>query len=766
MDFKQGEFLFKQGDTDNNSFYLLEGSVELKGLTNSFIVNSASNNSNYALAQFQPRQYSALIKKNSKILSVDRNLLEILTEENGQCNLEPSDGLVVSQVHDDETGDWMTKVLQSELFNKLSASNIQKVFARIESIQVKKGDVIVNQDDVGDYFYIIEVGKAAVLRKPSEHAHPVKLNDLSVGDYFGEEALISNCRRNANVIMQTDGELMRLAKPDFIELIRNTILVHSEPKEIEDLEKEGFIWIDVRFPDECLENNEFDKLNIPLNLIRMSLEQLDPSKKYITCCEDGKKSAVAAFLLAQNGFDSSCLRGGLVNCRNLSAGGLKLDFLSAQSKKQKSSVIEFIPREMNKKEIIVNETEDFTVSKTTVEVENNNSSIDEKNESNESITDISKNDTNKSVDEEKETLELVEMEEIEEPVNKDISEETITTESTNLDEETVNHELPNEDGSEKVTSVTEEDVAEAESSIKSETESAGENDDNKTSLDNTQEVKKLLDHYRAEQENTLDDIRTKAEKRINQELSRIQNLYDEKEKEIATLKKLQDELAEKLRSENTPTLTDEVSIEEYKIEPTNVSENEIKQVNTNKSSTKKEDISDNNKQSKETSENQNEPEKTKPQVSKVLENKREILSKRHKILNDPRFRDHIRALNVKVDKEFQREIKAYKTELDEEVNELAETEATKKTIASDQQPRTVDDRPLEAKSDTTIENDIQAWIKEQESFENDPERMEMLKKKREFINRMKQDFEKNKRLNKIHDRSLISEIRSALKEKE
>ena len=52
----------------------------------------------------------------------------------------------------------------------------------------------------------------------------VKLATLSVGDSFGEEALISDSKRNATVTMLTEGHLMRLNKEDFNSLLNEPLL--------------------------------------------------------------------------------------------------------------------------------------------------------------------------------------------------------------------------------------------------------------------------------------------------------------------------------------------------------------------------------------------------------------------------------------------------------------------------------------------------------------------------------------------------------------
>lgn len=357
---KKGKFLFKRGEVDNKSYFLLEGVVELQSPKNTFEVHPGTDTSNYALAQFQPRQYSAYVKKNAVFLSIDKKLLDSLADKDGIYDSDRTTGMVVSDDSSqlEEDVDWMSRILKSDLFSKLPPSNIQKIFSRIEPIEVQKGEVIVQQDDPGDYFYIIEVGKAEVVRKTTQSNKLIKLESLAIGDYFGEEALISEYPRNASVVMKSDGDLMRLHKDDFIELLRKPILRSYQLDELEQLHKDGVEWIDVRFPKEILEDEEFAKLDIPLHVIRNQVEKLNAKQKYIVCCEDGSQSAIASFLLALRGFDAAFLAGGLNNYKEQAEKGLDLSFLNEKLiEETDSKVIDFIPRRASKVKSEVPNTE-------------------------------------------------------------------------------------------------------------------------------------------------------------------------------------------------------------------------------------------------------------------------------------------------------------------------------------------------------------------------------------------------------------------------
>ena len=74
---KRGRYIFKRGDTDPYSFYVVEGEVELStDGTRVKNVVGGTEPAKMALSQLQPRQMSAKALKAVKVLRVDRGLLD------------------------------------------------------------------------------------------------------------------------------------------------------------------------------------------------------------------------------------------------------------------------------------------------------------------------------------------------------------------------------------------------------------------------------------------------------------------------------------------------------------------------------------------------------------------------------------------------------------------------------------------------------------------------------------------------------------------
>jgi CRP-like cAMP-binding protein len=305
-----GKAIFSVGDTDKLAVYLVEGEVELKAADGAVsIVKSGTDQAKHALSNLQPRRHTATTKTVCKIIRIDSDLLDIL------MTWDQMSGIQVNEISEGEDGaegcDWMTRILQSKAFMQIPPGNIQSIFMRMQEVPVKAGETIIKQGDDGDYYYIINNGKCKVT-KLSKTNTELNLATLSDGDAFGEEALLSDAKRNANVIMLTDGVLMRLSKEDFNELLKEPILSWVTREEGDKMVTEGTaVWVDVRLDSEFNNNGIEGAQNIPLFMLRMKAEKLDAGKTYILYCDTGRSSSAGAFLLTERGLSTSCLKGGL-----------------------------------------------------------------------------------------------------------------------------------------------------------------------------------------------------------------------------------------------------------------------------------------------------------------------------------------------------------------------------------------------------------------------------------------------------------------------
>lgn len=206
--------------------------------------------------------------------------------------------------------DWMLRALQSTVMQRLPKPKLRIMLERLEEVPVTSGQQIVKQGDEGDYYYIIRRGRGEVTRDFLSR-RGVTIAYLSVGDTFGEEALLSGGERNATVTMETDGLLMRLSKSDFDQLLKEPLLNELAPAQVKRMVLDGAVLLDVRTEWEHKEKRIKGSINLPLGNLRDQADQLRPGKVYICYCNTDKWSSVASYLLSERGFESYVLKGGM-----------------------------------------------------------------------------------------------------------------------------------------------------------------------------------------------------------------------------------------------------------------------------------------------------------------------------------------------------------------------------------------------------------------------------------------------------------------------
>ena len=199
--------------------------------------------------------------------------------------------------------------LRQGAFAQLPCAHIEELLKRFERIHAPRGTVVIREGEDGDYYYVVESGRFQVERLVG--GAKVVLAELKTGEAFGEEALVSEAKRNATVTALTDGELLRVGRKDFNELLREPLLKRLAFPTAAQKVRSGALWLDVRYPSEY----QYDKLpgaiNVPLAEVRHMFAVLDRTREYVAYCQSGRRSAAAAFLFAQRGFRVWLLDGGL-----------------------------------------------------------------------------------------------------------------------------------------------------------------------------------------------------------------------------------------------------------------------------------------------------------------------------------------------------------------------------------------------------------------------------------------------------------------------
>lgn len=268
-----------------------------------------------SLDKLKPAFTSAKAITDVELIRIDEEVLDIMLTWDQLATPQTEEHAKMAPDAMDRK-DWRTmsgmfaaENLTHGIFASLPPANIKALLMRFQRIKAARGEVIIREGEEGDFYYVVESGRCNVSRQIGGVI--VELAELKSGDAFGEEALVANTKRNAAVAMKTDGVLLRLAKADFIELLKEPLMHRISRSEADKKAAAGAIWLDVRFQAEYNADKLPGAINIPLNEIRNLFGSLDSQKEYIVYCQSGRRSSAAAFLLSQRGYKAYLLDGGL-----------------------------------------------------------------------------------------------------------------------------------------------------------------------------------------------------------------------------------------------------------------------------------------------------------------------------------------------------------------------------------------------------------------------------------------------------------------------
>jgi rhodanese-related sulfurtransferase len=302
------------------SVYLVKGDLGLRFVNNGkVILRGGSPAAKHPINNDQNIK-DTIALTDIEILRIDTDLLDIMMtwdqlsgDDESQTDRKAPNVTIKNRT----AGDWMhdtsvfsVEKLQSGVFSKLPAANIEEMFRRMTPVSVSAGQVIIHQGAEGDYYYLIQRGIAEVSKIIGNDGVAKVVAELSEGNAFGEEALVSDNKRNATVTMKTDGELLRLNKKDFVELLKQSLITKVSRAEALNRLKEGAVLADARLPSEYKFEHVKGAINLPLTEIRHLLSSLDKTKSYVMYCQTGRRSSAAAFILIQHGFEVVVLDGG------------------------------------------------------------------------------------------------------------------------------------------------------------------------------------------------------------------------------------------------------------------------------------------------------------------------------------------------------------------------------------------------------------------------------------------------------------------------
>ncbi len=314
----QEGMLFNWGDITESFIYLVHGTVSLEA--DQFMletINAGSDAAKFALAHQFPRQVSARALDNVRFISLGLNVFDKNDiDYNELANVYRVESEDTSAV--DASTDWLAALLQSPVFQRLPAVNLQQVLMALEDVKFSKGEVIFKQGDVGDYCYLIKKGHCSLSRKASEETKEISYLELVEGETFGEQAILTEARRNMTVTAVTDMLASRIDAERFNKFIKKPALEYID---YDDLQQEceqspELLILDIRSATDYHKNHIEGSRNIPFFSLRMFSKELVNQAKIFIVCADGKDSDAAAFELIKHRVNAVVLKGGMQSLLN------------------------------------------------------------------------------------------------------------------------------------------------------------------------------------------------------------------------------------------------------------------------------------------------------------------------------------------------------------------------------------------------------------------------------------------------------------------
>lgn len=191
-----GHPIIVQGDAGDN-FYIVESGNFSASLHGRKVKDYARGNffGELALAYDRPRAATVKADTLGVVFSLDRDTFRYILQHSS-TNRQKEVRAALSKV---------------TLLQELTPPELTKIAEIVETVPYKAGAKILQKGDPGKVFFMIKSGNVKVSNIGSNFGE----NTLGPGDYFGEQALLNNSPREADVFAISDLQLLVLDRDNF-----------------------------------------------------------------------------------------------------------------------------------------------------------------------------------------------------------------------------------------------------------------------------------------------------------------------------------------------------------------------------------------------------------------------------------------------------------------------------------------------------------------------------------------------------------------------
>ncbi|XP_011181149.2 cGMP-dependent protein kinase, isozyme 1 [Zeugodacus cucurbitae] len=201
----KGEFVVREGEVGAHLYVSAEGEFEVvKGGIVLSVMGPGKAFGELAILYNCTRTASIRVLSDSRVWVLDRRVFQQIMMRTGIQRIENSVNFLKSV----------------PLLKNLSMEVLAKIADVLEVEFYPAGTYIIRQGASGDTFFLISQGSVKVTQKLTPTSEEKEIRTLERGDYFGEQALINEDKRTANIIAMAPGvECLTLDRDSFTQLI-------------------------------------------------------------------------------------------------------------------------------------------------------------------------------------------------------------------------------------------------------------------------------------------------------------------------------------------------------------------------------------------------------------------------------------------------------------------------------------------------------------------------------------------------------------------
>jgi len=120
----------------------------------------------------------------------------------------------------DEQKDRLSKTLnKSFMFNELEPNDMETILLAMKEVKFTADQKVITEGEDGDYLFVVEEGSLDCIKVVNDAEKVVKT--CSVGDVFGELALLYNCPRAASVVARGSVVCWQLDRETFNHIVKD-----------------------------------------------------------------------------------------------------------------------------------------------------------------------------------------------------------------------------------------------------------------------------------------------------------------------------------------------------------------------------------------------------------------------------------------------------------------------------------------------------------------------------------------------------------------